>query len=30
MLGISVGKLPVGETEPTGADFFIIVGLDKK
>ncbi|MCJ7826437.1 hypothetical protein MUP56_02375 [Patescibacteria group bacterium] len=30
MLDISVGKLPVGETEPTNADFLIIVGADKK
>jgi LPS O-antigen subunit length determinant protein (WzzB/FepE family) len=29
-LGISVAELPSGETAPTGADFLIIVGADKK
>lgn len=29
-LGIEVGELPEGETKPSGADFLIILGADKK
>lgn len=29
-LGIAPGTLPAGETAPTGADFLIIIGADKK